>query len=178
MINNLKDIKKIRNSIGLSQKELAKIAGVSQSLIAKIESQIIDPSFSNAKKIIEALEITNTKNTKIAKDIMQSPVNFANINYSIKNVIEIMKDKNISQMPVKDGYNIIGTVTEKGILNSLLNNKTTISEIMEEAPPFVSQETPIAALIGLLQHFPIIIVGKKGKTVGIITKSDVIGLKT
>ncbi|MBI2079314.1 helix-turn-helix domain-containing protein, partial [Candidatus Micrarchaeota archaeon] len=36
----------LRRKLGITQKELAKLAGVSQSLIAKIEMGKIDPAYS------------------------------------------------------------------------------------------------------------------------------------
>jgi len=50
-------IKKMRKKFGLTQAKLAKMAGVSQSLIAKIESEKIDPSYKIAKKIFTVLFI-------------------------------------------------------------------------------------------------------------------------
>ncbi|MBU4502216.1 MAG: helix-turn-helix domain-containing protein, partial [Nanoarchaeota archaeon] len=47
----LEEIKIRRNKIGLTQTQLARLAGVSQSLIAKIESKKIDPTFSKTKSI-------------------------------------------------------------------------------------------------------------------------------
>jgi DNA-binding transcriptional regulator YiaG len=38
-----KQLKKIRVQLGITQSELAKAAGVSQSLIAKLESGLVDP---------------------------------------------------------------------------------------------------------------------------------------
>ena len=46
MLENLDQIKIIRKKHGLNQKELADRADVSQSLIAKIESGNIEPSFN------------------------------------------------------------------------------------------------------------------------------------
>ena len=50
-----KQLKKIRVQLGITQSELARVAGVSQSLIAKLESGLVDPSFSTMKAISEAL---------------------------------------------------------------------------------------------------------------------------
>ena len=51
----LEEIKKIRKKLELTQTELADRAGVSQSLIAKIEAGRIDPTYSKTKKIFAAL---------------------------------------------------------------------------------------------------------------------------
>ena len=48
MFNTLQEIKHLRKKFNLTQGELAKLAGVSQSLIAKIESNKINPTFTNS----------------------------------------------------------------------------------------------------------------------------------
>lgn len=58
---------------------------------------------------------------------------------SVKSVLKMMKDLDISQLPVMDVENITGSVTESTILEFILNNplqnsEKQVSEIM--APPF------------------------------------------
>src|SRR5674476_689619 len=53
---DLDKIRQMRKRLNLSQRELANLAGVSQSLIAKIERGSIDPSYSNVRKILGAFE--------------------------------------------------------------------------------------------------------------------------
>ena len=55
MTYELEEIKKIRKKLGMTQTELANRAGVSQSLIAKIESARIDPTYTKTQKIFAAL---------------------------------------------------------------------------------------------------------------------------
>lgn len=57
----------------------------------------------------------------------------------VKSVLKMMKELDISQLPVMDGENITGSVTESTILEFILNNplqnsEKQVSEIM--APPF------------------------------------------
>jgi predicted transcriptional regulator len=56
MLPPLEEIAQKRRLLGLKQAELAKLAGVSQSLIAKLESGKIDSSYTKVKTIFEALE--------------------------------------------------------------------------------------------------------------------------
>ncbi len=56
MFPTLEDIAKRRRQLGLKQSELAKMAGVSQSLIAKLEAGTIDSSYTKVKTIFDVLE--------------------------------------------------------------------------------------------------------------------------
>ena len=56
MFPTLEDIAKRRRQLGLKQSELAKAAGVSQSLIAKLEAGTIDSSYTKVKTIFDVLE--------------------------------------------------------------------------------------------------------------------------
>ncbi|MCK4496763.1 MAG: helix-turn-helix domain-containing protein, partial [Candidatus Aenigmarchaeota archaeon] len=50
MLPEIKSIKNRRKLLGLTQKDLAKQAGVSQSFIAKMESGRINPSYNHVKQ--------------------------------------------------------------------------------------------------------------------------------
>lgn len=171
----LEEIKKIRKSLGLTQTELAKRAGVSQSIIAKIESGSIDPTFSKFKKIFETLSYYEKKDEIKAEDIMNKKmVNIKPVEY-IKDAIKKMKKYNISQMPVIDGNKTIGLISESTLLNALMQGKETkVSEIMEESPPIVSKNTSVKVISNLLRHYPTVLVSEEGKLTGLITKSDLL----
>ena len=72
-----REIPKLRKQLGVTQAELAGLAGVSQALIAKIESGRIDPSFSKAKALSETLLGLQRKSTKKTKEITKYCVFFA-----------------------------------------------------------------------------------------------------
>ena len=56
MLPKLEEISKRRRVLGLSQKQLARLAGVSQSLIAKVEAGKTEPSYLRTKSILDTLE--------------------------------------------------------------------------------------------------------------------------
>ena len=59
MINSLTQIKTLRVKYGLNQKELAQQAGVSQSLIAKIEAgKAKNPTFDTLSKLADVFGIS------------------------------------------------------------------------------------------------------------------------
>lgn len=173
---DIKDIKKIRMQSGLTQVELAKKANVSQSLIAKIESGLLDPSYSHAKRIFNTLDGLKSEHEPTAKDIMQKYIITLEFNATIKSAIDKMQKSAISQIPVIKNDNIIGLITESDILEAVSRGKSgqNISEIMRDAPPVISKTTHIKAIIGLLKFYSIIIVVDKGKICGVITKADIL----
>ena len=70
MNHELTEIKIMRKQLGITQQELAKLAGVSQSLVAKIEANTIDPTYTKVKKIFETLYALNEKKQLRASDLM------------------------------------------------------------------------------------------------------------
>ena len=171
----LSEIKKIRKSLGLTQTDLAKRANVSQSLIAKIESGKIDPTFTKTKKIFETLDLLQNKEEIKADELMNRKVVSVSPVDSIKESISKMKKYGISQMPVLDGQNVVGLVSESTLLDALMSKKSNkIEEIMEESPPTVSKTASVKVVSSLLKHYPIVLVSESGKLVGLITKADLL----
>ncbi len=176
MTYELEEIKKIRKKLGMTQTELANRAGVSQSLIAKIESGRIDPTYSKTKKVFIALTELEKKEEIKAGQLMTSRIVSVSPAMPIKEAIAKMKKFQISQLPVMDHSKLIGLVSESTILDALLKSKATIvKEIMQEAPPIVSKTTSIQVVSNLLKHYPIVVVSEEGRLVGLITKSDLLG---
>ena len=168
----LTDIKKIRKQSDLTQSELSKLSNVSQSIIAKIESGRVDPSYSTASKIMKALEEFSSKDKLLAKEVMITNIIYSKPEDKIHNVVLTMKKHSISQMPVIENGKIIGLISEKNILYS--GKESIVREIMEDSPPTVPINTDVKVLIDMLKIFPIIIISNKGKPCGIVTKSDII----
>jgi len=179
MITNLEDIKKIRKKLSLTQLELAKLSGVSQSLIAKLESKRIDPSFTKVKKIFDVLEGINKKGELKVADIMARDIIYCKSEELVSDVVKKMRKHNISQLPVFEKNQIIGMISESVILESVSKRKEDVGklkvkEIMDEPPPIVSSSTSSRVVSHLLKHFPIVMVTSKGKFVGVVTKLDVL----
>jgi len=66
---DLSRIAVMRKRMGLTQTELAEKAGVSQSLIARVEAGTVDPRYSKVEKIFRALEV-NGGQVVTAREIM------------------------------------------------------------------------------------------------------------
>ena len=173
---DISEIKIMRKRFGLTQSELSKRAGVSQSLIAKIEAGSIDPTYSKARKIFNVLDSMRKEAELKASQVMQKSIISIRPEAAIRDAIAKMKKHNISQMPVISGSKCVGIVSEATILNSLLDKKAaSVGEIMDDAPPVVPESTSINVVSELLRHIPMVMIAEKGKLKGVITKSDILG---
>ncbi len=174
LFQDLRQIRVLRKNKGLTQAELARISGVSQSLIAKIEAGLIDPSFSNAQKIINALSSVDSGDY-YAKDLMSKRLISFLPSLKASEAVKVMRSKNISQAPVIVNNSVLGLVTEKCLLENLDSlPELLVSDVMEPAPPIVPLTTGVRLVADLLQSFSSVLVADKGKVLGIITKSDVL----
>lgn len=176
----LKNIKLRRIRAGIGQKELARLSDVSQSLIAKLEAGKIEPSYNIVVKIFSVLDNLEHLDEKKCFEIMTKNVVFVSKNERVAKVAELMKKNSISQLPVIDGKNIVGAVSESLIFNKLLECPKkelclkTVGEIMLEPYPVVSSRMPISVVLPMLKSTEAILVKGKEKLEGIITKANLI----
>ena len=176
---DVREIGRRRKAAGMTQKELALRAGVSQSIIAKIESGSVQPSYEIVKRIFAVFDELGRASEVRAKDIMSRSVVTISKTSTVGRAVEIMRKLGYSQLPVTDGAQVVGLIAEKNILDIVASGKSIadimrkkIESVMDEAPPMVGENEPIASLSGLLQNNAAVLVVKGNKTAGIITKAD------
>jgi predicted transcriptional regulator len=173
----LESIAKRRKMLDLTQAQLAEKAEVSQSMIAKIEAGKLNPSYENATEIFNALDsLEKEKSIKASKIMHKDIITVKTSNY-IEDVIKILKQKGISQLPVFESNHLVGLVTEKEIIDNLDIpdlGSNRVSLIMKDAPPTISEDTPIKVVSELLKYSDIVIVYRKAQLVGVITKADLL----
>jgi len=179
MLPDVKEIKRRRKALGLTQKKLAMLAGVSQSVVAKIESEKVSPSYTIVKKLFDVFEEMSRESRVTAKQIMSKRVMSARKSEKVGRAVETMRKLGYSQLPVLHGNQVIGTISEKIILDIVSNGKSLsdilnkkVESVMTEALPRISEDESIDVISALLQNNQAVLVTKKGKVVGIITKAD------
>jgi len=173
---DIKHLKDIRRRLGLTQHKFAEQAGVSQSLIAKIESGDIDPSYSNVIRIEETVNLLSKAQEPDAKSIMTRKVISVSPLDSMHDVIALLKKNNISQVPVIEKHNVLGIVSEAGVLEKDFTKIKSMQakDVMTEPPPVVSEKTKLSVIAALLRQFPIILIRENSHLAGVITKADVL----
>ena len=179
MSEELKKIKKMRQKLGITQTELAKLAGVSQSIITKIEKGKIEPSYSIARKILSTLEqeLAGKHDQIKAKDVCSKKIISIQANQTIEKALDLMVKNAISQMPVFKEKVLVGSVSEELFIkkyDKIQNKNIKIQNIMDEALPTIPEDTNITLVNEMLKIYPAILVVKNGRTIGIISKTDIL----
>ncbi|HLC82144.1 MAG TPA: CBS domain-containing protein [Candidatus Nanoarchaeia archaeon] len=180
MAHLLSDLKQLRKKYDLTQKELSNQSGVSQSLIAKIEAGIVEPSYSKALNLFQTLEGHQNKQETKAQEIMTKKVITINKNDCLELVITLMKKHNISQIPVIENAQVCGLITENVILEKTIASSGKINlikagQIMIDAPPIIPPLIGLRTILELLRDSSTVLVMEKGELKGIISKSNVLG---
>lgn len=181
MFPTLEDIGKKRRQLGLKQAELAKLAGVSQSLVAKLEAGKIDSSYTKVKTIFDVLERLQAKIKIQEEKIAPNQVIGVQKDEPISRVVQMMKEHDYSQIPVFNKKQSVGSISEKTILRVIIEGKDLaqvsnmpVEAIMDDAYPQVGEDAPLSLISSLLQTYSAVLVSKKGNVTGIITKADLL----
>jgi len=181
MLPSIDEVAKKRRIAGLTQQKLAKLAGVSQSLIAKLESQKIDPSYTKVKAIFDALEKLQTETEVRAEDVLQNKVIGIQKSEPVSKAVQKMAEYGYSQLPVFYEEHAVGSISEKTIIGKVsagkdLNqiSKLSVGDLMEETFPQVGEDAPLPLISSLLQVYSAVLISTKGKVVGIVTKADLL----
>lgn len=176
MVFDITHLKKLRQQLGLTQHAFAQKAGISQSMVAKIEAGRLDPTYSSVKKIEQALNSLTTHQELAAKDIMHPKVITVSQDEPVKHVIKLLAVHAISQVPVVDQRGtVLGLVTESSLLEHPHHLAAKrVEEIMTDSPPIIAPTTSLSVILQLLKFFPLVLVSKEGKLIGVITKADIL----
>ena len=179
MLPSIESIKQQRLKINMTQKELARLVGVSTSMINQIESGRSAPSYNTAKRIFEVLASKESEaSTHNAGELCsQKIVKLKPTNTLAEAIIKLKKEK-ISQIPIFNGDTVVGTISEPVIVSHIneptFNKKMKIEDIMESKPPIVEFDTPAEVLVPLVKYSKCILVSKGPKIIGIITATDLL----
>ena len=182
LLPSLELIKQERERLSLSQKELAKMVDVSTSMINQIESGRCKPSYDTAKTIFEKLTNYEETQSDTAEDICTWNIVKLKVTNTIDDARKKMDSVGISQIPIFNGKDPKGVVTEQGILSRLADaddksnyKKTQLEDVMEKIPAIVTHDTPVKSIVQLIRTGKFLLVSKDAKF-GIITASNALNI--
>nr|AIA17928.1 DbpA RNA binding domain protein [uncultured bacterium] len=97
----------------------------------------------------------------------------------VGDALQMMNSYGLSQLPVLEGGNSVGSLREGRLMSKLLKNrdlmKSPVSEVMEKGFPVISEDVSVEQAAKYLKDSPAILVEEYGRIVGIITRYDVLG---
>ena len=178
MLPRIDSIKQMRLKIGITQKKIADMAGISTSMINQIESGRSQPSYETAKRIFDSLAtLEGESSSYTAGDFCSKDIVKMKPDDSLHDAIKKMNELSISQIPIFEGTDPVGLISEDGIVRHLSDGgadlkKARISGTMDPIPPIVDFQTPANVLVPLIRYSKCILVSKNTRIVGIITASD------
>lgn len=102
-------------------------------------------------------------------------------NQTLSEAIQLMRDKDVSQIPVMEGDKVVGSLDETRVLNAILDNPSLksgpVTDAMSDPFPFVLSSTRMDILSKLItKDNPAVLVKKEDEGVDIITKFDLINV--
>ena len=175
------ELRSRRETLGLRQTEIARRAGISQSMVARIEAGSVDPRVSTLNKIIAVLN--NAEPKKItAGQIMHTPVLSVPPQASISQAVEIFEKNNVSQLPVIERGATVGCISESVIVKAIEQQRLhhsqqfMVKDFMEPGFPTVPPDMDVETVINILQQNHAVLVTEGRIVRGVITKHDLITL--
>jgi cystathionine beta-synthase len=98
---------------------------------------------------------------------------------SVRQALGLMALHDVSQLPVMEGTNCIGSVSDWSLSQKSLENQklldAAVSDIMESPFPVVASDQPVDSVVKLLSKSnPAVLVRENGKVQGIVTRSDML----
>jgi predicted transcriptional regulator len=170
-----------RETLGLRQTELARRAGISQSMVARIEAGNVDPRVSTLNKIIVVLNSAEPRKMR-ASQIMHTPVLAVQPQDAIGRAVEIFEKNNISQLPVIERGVPVGCISESVIVKAIEQQRLhktqvfSVRDFMEPGFPTVPPDMDVETVVNILQQNHAVLVVEGRVVRGVITKHDLISL--
>lgn len=185
LLPDLCEVGRLRRRAGLTQRELARLVDVSQSLIAKVEAGCVNPSYLTVRRIFEVLwRVLDEKGRRMgysAGDVHSSPVVFVRPADTVGRAVGLMVENGYSQLPVLDDGRNVGSISERRVMSMLSRGFRRdelyggrVNSIMEPAFPTVDVAAPLRVVVSLLRYCHAVLTVRRGEVAGIITPTDII----
>jgi cystathionine beta-synthase len=97
----------------------------------------------------------------------------------VRQALGLMTLHDVSQLPVMEGDNCVGSVSDWSLSQKSLENPklldATVSEVMDSPFPMIAADQPIESVVKLLSKSnPAVLVRRNGSIEGIVTRSDML----
>ena len=97
---------------------------------------------------------------------------------TVKEAIGLMNGESISQIPVLDGEEVVGSLTDNKLLSKIIDNPllkdATVAEVMEGSMKFVALDSTLDVLSSMVEKEKAVLVRDTADKIHIITKHDIL----
>jgi predicted transcriptional regulator len=176
------DLRRWRQALGLTQAEVARRAGVSQPLIARIERGGVDPRLSTLRAIVAAMAGAERDAVRL-KEVMTSPVIVVKATDPVSRGVELMRQHGFSQLPVVHKGLPVGSLSERTIVHRLHETRdpaalqaAPVREVMGPSLPMVDPDTPVDTFYGMMEEHSAMLVVERGRLIGLVARSNLLRL--
>ncbi len=121
---------------------------------------------------LKVKDVVSRKNTKT--------FHFVTPQNTVREAFDMMKNLDISQMPVMKEHEMVGSITENSVLTYLLENpmkhaEHKVEEVMDAPFPIVQEDLPVKQLNRYIsKKIPAVMVKDKSGAMHVLTKYDII----
>jgi len=183
MLPDLAEIKILRKKLNISQKELARICGLNQSTISRIENQQVDPPYSTFKTLYSCLkneEKRKKESSEKIESVMTKNIISIEPRTKLKDAIKLMNKYNVSQLPILESNRNLGSITSRKAQKLMMENSDLlniqISDVKELPFPEVNKNWNLKDVSDLLVKYHAVLVKEFERYIGIITDADFLKL--
>jgi len=131
------------------------------------ENQFLEPRVK-----VSAAQVVHDKQ-RHAEKLVSIPLGIA-----VEEAVNLMREHDISQVPVIEGGEVVGSISETRILDILVSDpaakRKPVAEYMEKPFPVIPEEASIEEIAHNIDHQTPAILVRHGAGMDIITKSDLI----
>ena len=165
-----------RKSLGLTQASLAERSGLTQSVIAKVETGSVDPRASTLRKMVGALNREEQPGqAHTVGDIMISEVTTLLRTDTVQSAIDKMVLGGISQLPVlSETGSVVGLVSESSLLKGDVGRSDCVDEVMRVDFSMVDVDISVGEARRLLGEEEVLLVNRRGVLVGLVGRIDMV----
>ena len=166
-----KALKKKRSKLGYTQQRIAKLTGISNSQVSRLEKNDVNYTYKVAYNLWNTLEKLEKKEKSTAEDLMSSPVNWVKAEDTLLEAKEKMLENDFTQLPVKKREKQVGMIDDRTLME-VQDSEIKVKEVMKDGFNEVKPSTSESSVKQLLRDEKAVLV-KDSVYRGIITRSDV-----
>jgi cystathionine beta-synthase len=141
------------------------------------ESWMLQYGFIDRPEVVRVQEVLGSKQGELPTLVA------VGAHEKVRHAVDTLQQYGISQAPVGrddtgEVTNIVGSIQERDLLDRIFRDpdalQADVAEVMGPPLPLVERDDPVEVAFEQLQHAPAVVVSGNGRTLGVLTRSDLL----